>query len=297
MADYTALANAVASTLAVAQRRTNLFDNVDLPDLINYMAASRLSHEQDDIWANLSLYRDSDGDRLWRVLPFDLNLSWGQLYGGNTVQATNDSGVSHPFYGAASVQIGGACGGYNHLLDAVVQIPETRQMFLRRLRTLMETFLQPPGTPSGQLRIEAEVRALTNQFYAEAILDRQRWGWASGGGPGALPSEWLTNGVANLFSQFLAPRRVHLFVNHCITNSSRPLGLAVPNNAGIPVSQPPNVILRIVSVEANPSSRRQEQEYVCLSNPAPFAVDVSGWRLEGGVEFTFKPGTVVASNG
>ncbi|HXJ74913.1 MAG TPA: CotH kinase family protein, partial [Candidatus Dormibacteraeota bacterium] len=189
MADYTALASAVANTLPVAQRRTNLFDIIDIPDLINYLAVSRLSHEQDDIWANLSLYRDSDGDRMWRVLPFDLNLSWGQLYGVSNVQATNDSGVSHPFYGASTVQIGGACGGFNHLLDAVVQVPETRQMFLRRLRTVMETFLQPPGTPNAERVIEAEVRAVTNLLYPEAILDRQRWGWATGGGPGALPSE------------------------------------------------------------------------------------------------------------
>src|SRR6185503_1465765 len=103
------------------------------------------------------------------MLPFDLNLAWGQLYGDGTVQATNDNGVSHPFYGASTVQIGGACGGFNHLQDAIIQVPETRQMFLRRLRTLMDAFLQPPGTPSDQLIIEREVQAQTNLFYPEAI--------------------------------------------------------------------------------------------------------------------------------
>ncbi len=301
MADYTALAAAVANTLPLAQRRTNFFDIIDIPDLINYLAVSRLTHEQDDIWANLSLYRDSDGDRMWRVIPFDLNLSWGQLYGVSTIQATNDAGeaVSHPFYGASTVQVpgGGGCGGFNHLLDAVVQLPETRQMFLRRLRSVMDVFLQPPGTPGSQLFLEQKIAALTNLIYPEAILDRQAWGFASGGGgPGALPPAYLTNGVADLINQFINPRRVHLYANHCITNTARPIGLALANNAGIPLSQPPNLGVTIASVEVNPSSGNQLEEFICLTNPAPIALDLSNWKLDGAVHFTFKPGTVMPSN-
>ena len=36
----------------------------------------------------------------------------------------------------------GANGTYNYLIDLVLQVPATRAMYLRRLRTLMDTFLQ-----------------------------------------------------------------------------------------------------------------------------------------------------------
>src|SRR5439155_8298662 len=180
---------------------------------------------------------------------------------------------------------------------AIIQIPETRQMFLRRLRTVMDTFLQPPGTTAAQGLIEQKVSAMTNLFYPEAILDRQLWGYASGGGgPGALPPALLPTGVADLFSQFISPRRVHLYVNHSVNNTARPLGLAITNNAGIPLAQPLNAVVQVAGVEVTPSSGNQLEEYICLTNGTPFAVDMSGWNLGGAVDFTFQPGTVMPSN-
>ncbi|PYK58711.1 MAG: hypothetical protein DME21_15110, partial [Verrucomicrobia bacterium] len=41
----------------------------------------------------------------------------------------------------------------------------------------------------------------------------------------------------------------------------------------------------------------QAQEYIQLSNPNGFAVDISGWNVGGGVSFTFRPGTVVPAGG
>ena len=75
--DYLELANAISESLPVGQRRTNIFDLLDLPEVINYLVAARFVHENDDVWANMSLYHDNDGDNLWRIIPFDMNLSWG----------------------------------------------------------------------------------------------------------------------------------------------------------------------------------------------------------------------------
>src|SRR6185503_20736187 len=52
----------------------------------------------------------------------------------------------------------------------------------------------------------------------------------------------------------------------------------------------------VVGVEFNPASGNQNQEFICVSNPAPYALDISGWKIAGGLEFTFKPGTVLPSN-
>ncbi|HXJ76474.1 MAG TPA: lamin tail domain-containing protein, partial [Candidatus Dormibacteraeota bacterium] len=38
------------------------------------------------------------------------------------------------------------------------------------------------------------------------------------------------------------------------------------------------------------------EEFLSLTNESPFPVDVSGWKIRGGVEFTLKPGTVIPSN-
>lgn len=51
------------------------------------------------------------------------------------------------------------------------------------------------------------------------------------------------------------------------------------------------------AIEANPASGNQDEEYIQLRNPAPIAVDISGWRLTGGVEHRFASGTVLASGG
>jgi hypothetical protein len=67
--------------------------------------------------------------------------------------------------------------------------------------------------------------------------------------------------------------------------------------AGIPHAQEGNPTIRFddASFEANPASGNQDEEYIKLDNPNDVAVDVSGWRLTGGIEHTFKPGTVIPS--
>src|SRR5206468_1580891 len=100
----------------------------------------------------------------------------------------------------------------------------------------------------------------------------------------------------DLMSQFNDPRRQHLFATHSITNTAKPVGLTYHDNAGIPLSQPTNSLVLISAFEYNPSSGNQLQEFICLTNPNPYALDLSGWKLDGGVRFTFQPGTVVPAN-
>src|SRR5262245_43047392 len=75
--DYMALARALNEARSVDARRRALFDLMNVPAVINYMAVARLTQEDDDIWANLSLYHDCDGTAEWRPIPFDMNVSWG----------------------------------------------------------------------------------------------------------------------------------------------------------------------------------------------------------------------------
>jgi len=88
----------------------------------------------------MTLYRDSDNTKEWSIIPFDLNVSWGQLYCGdssstyNVVLATNDTTKSHPLYGGSQV-LSASSGSFNRIYDVIIATPETRQMLLRRERT------------------------------------------------------------------------------------------------------------------------------------------------------------------
>src|SRR6185503_5467962 len=177
--DYLQLANGINEGSSTTVRRNTVFDQLDLPEVINDLAGSRWCSENDDVWANMSMYRDTFGDQLWRKIPFDMNASWGQRYGGITpLDATLDSCKSHPLYGGSGTP---ACDGpaapnnFNRLYDVIIALPETRQMLLRRQRSIMDQMIQPPGTPSEALIIENYIKYMTNLISVEANMDRAKW--------------------------------------------------------------------------------------------------------------------------
>src|SRR5207244_2160958 len=51
--DYQQLANAISGSLPLTTRRTNVFEMLDLPNVISYMVAARFAQENDDVWANM----------------------------------------------------------------------------------------------------------------------------------------------------------------------------------------------------------------------------------------------------
>lgn len=283
-----------------ATRRNNVLDQIDVPAVVNYLAVARLAQEGDDIWANMTIHRDSDNTGEWRVIPFDNNLSWGQLYWADyptwnsVVHGDNDNNKSHPFYGNSQCQTTAyATGRYNRFYEAIMSVPETREMYRRRLRTIMDDYLQAPGTVNP--RLEAFLDAHVARIAPEAALDRAQWGWSPSSGPYGLGNDDLATGVSELKTLFLTPRRNHLFNTHTSTVN---VGIANGNSAGIPAAQPTNAVVTIAAYDANPAgSTTQDQEYMRLDNANAFAVDVSGWRLAGGVDFTLRGGTVIPAGG
>src|ERR1043166_6835521 len=308
-ADYTNLATRVAETVSNPARLTNALDLFDIPEVLDYLVVARWAHENDDVWANMSVYHDNDGDSLWRVFPFDMNLSWGAIFaeGDATlytgVQCTNDTHKSHPLYGGANILArSGPANAFNRVYDTFFQVPELRQMFLRRMRTLMDTWVKPIGTASNSTFIEQMVLANRDLIAEEANRDRAFWGWPAVGGQNNFAQGInITNGVNDMLEQFFRTRRIHFYGKHLVTNTLLPLynGVISPASntvAGIPLGQASNLVLRINQMKFNPSSGNQGHEYIQVTNPNPVAVDISGWQLDGGVDFTFKPGTVVLPN-
>jgi hypothetical protein len=283
----------------LTNRENNVFDQIDLPAVINYIAAARMMQEGDDVWANMVIHRDSDGTGEWQIIPFDLNLSWGQLYYGDYpathtgMLATDDTDKSHPLYGNASCYTLNYAGlRYNRFYDAIISVPRTRQMLLRRIRTLMDNYLQPPGTVNGIF--EQQLDTHIARISQEVALDKAQWGWPGVGGAYGLGNDDLATAISELKNGFIIPRRTHYFTTHTSTTN---VGIANANSAGIPATpQPATFPMTITAYDYNPTDAgKQNAEWIQITNPNAFAADISGWSLSGAVNFTFKSGTVVAA--
>ncbi|MCH2111435.1 MAG: CotH kinase family protein [Planctomycetes bacterium] len=260
-----------------------LFDNVDLPAVLNYIAATTIIQDNDHVHKNYYVWRDSDGDQEWRFLPWDKDLTLGRNYtfaGGvlnDTIHADDDP-FSHPLFGDAGHPKND--GYWNRLVDACHRSPVIREMYLRRLRTLMDELLQSPTTPTANLWFDSRVDELVAQCAPELALDEQKWGIPTYGS-----SRDVYAAVARMKSAHLAVRRHHLYNTHG------------PSGGGMIPGPAQTLHIGIGAVEHSPVSGNQEEEYVQLYNTNNQAVDISGWRLSGGVEFTFDGGSVIPAGG
>ena len=145
------------------------------PKRINYLAAQTITGNTDCCHKNYYLYRDTLGSGEWQILPWDIDLSFGRVWSGGP---TYWDDVLYP---STALFI----GNNNTLISAIYSTPELRQMYLRRVRTLMEQLLQPPGTPASQGKYEKRADELLAAIGPDAALDLAKWGtWCcSAGGP------------------------------------------------------------------------------------------------------------------
>lgn len=255
-----------------------VFDHVDVPGMVNFLATVVISQNIDASDKNHYLYRDTTGSGEWRILPWDLDLTFGPdalntdaiVY--NQQDAVTPHATSHPFLGARPYLLHG--GKYNRFLEAIVAVPRTRAMLLRRIRTLTDDFLAG-GYFTNRLN------QLVPLLNADVTADRARWG-----GNAHFPGGAYTLQQAN--------DRIRLeYLNRRIGY------LTLSNITGVgvmPGAQPTNATVFITGLEFNPTNGIQDQEYLCLTNANSFAVDLTGWRLRGEVDHDFKPGTVLPAN-
>ncbi|MBN1641184.1 MAG: CotH kinase family protein, partial [Anaerolineae bacterium] len=255
------------------ERTRFMFEQVNVPEVINYLAVATVLHDRDQGDNNYYMYRGAGASDRWMVLPWDKDMTFGRTYlpdaGGtfNDVIWADQDPESHPLQ---PYYVG------NRLFDALLADPVIREMYLRRLRTVMDLLLQPPGTPASARVFERRIDAWYDQMAADVALDAERW-----------PLEWgepqsFAQAVAAIVDGYLPARRVHLYQTHGASGS----GL-------VPEAQPRRVRVRFGEVELDPPSGNQDEEYLTLVNDNPYAVDVSGWKVVYDVEYTFQPGVVI----
>ncbi len=258
------------------QRAQYLFDNINIPAVINYMAASVIIHDNDLTHKNYFIYRDTNGSGEWMFMPWDKDLTFGVNSGIPNLTADRDwieeigdiRGPSHPFFGDYLHEK--IDYKWNRLIDAVTTNPVSREMYLRRLRTLMDEWLQPVDTPADQLHFEQQIDALSDLLWPQLGSDN-----------------FLAN-LEAIKTDYLAPRRVHLYQHHA-------MGSDWPGCANIPDAQPAQFALQFGTIEFNPSTGNQDDEYIELINPNAVALDLSNYQIAGGVEYRFPAGAVIPS--
>ena len=265
-----------------------LFDNLDLPAVVNFMAGVAITQNIDASNKNYFLHRDSDGSREWMFIPWDLDLAFGpNALNTDTIVATENNPAlpkctSHPYLGARPWLL--EATKFNRLQEEMAKNPRTRAMLNRRIRSLSDRFL---ATGWFATRLDQWKPLL----QADVDADHLRWGasshfnWTGGG------IYTLAQAMDRIQNEYLTPRLAYLTVTHAAPATlDFVTGLG---SAGIPATQTATPILEFGAHDANPAGGNQDQEFVELVNPGPDAVDLSDWTLTGGITFTFKGGTVL----
>lgn len=194
---------------------TYLFDNVDLPAQINLMAVNVILQNLDATDKNYYIYRDTEGNQEWKMLPWDLDLVLGPNALNTDNFSTSDdvrpAHTSHPYMGTLTFPFHGR---KNHLFDAIVNSPRTNEMFLRRVRSLMDQFLASEETPIEQRYFENRIDELVALIQPDSLLDKEKWGRQT-----HFPGRTYTIEEAGerIKMDYLIPRRVHLFETHNIS--------------------------------------------------------------------------------
>lgn len=252
-------------------------DRFDIPNLINYLAVNVIMHANDQASKNYYLYHDVSITDRWSLQAWDMDLIYGRNFGaggdvlGDLMWADDDLpdpgrpwvSPSHPLFGDRDHQKWDEF--WNRLIDAAHADPELRQMFYRRLRTLMDSLLAGPF-------LEQYFDAELAKMAPEAALDQNRWGYYG------LPLD-LDQAASQILDDYLPRRRTHLFTTHRVQGE-------IPEAQGAQ----PNVV--ITELHYNPSTA-PDHEFVELYNPsATEAVDVSGWRVNG-LDLVLPPGSVI----
>jgi hypothetical protein len=213
---------------------------------------------------NYYIYRDTGVTDEWQFVPWDQDLSFGR----NWTSSRNYFDDTMYYQNALYI-------GNNNTLPAALFANSTfKNMYLRRLRTLLDEQMQAPGTPAAELKNESKIRDLYDRISPDAALDYAKWStWGT--------RQNMAQALTILTNDYFPKRRNYLY---------NTLGNTIPK----PVS---NEAAGFGALEFNPASGTQAHEYLTVTNGTSSYLDVSGWKVEGAVQHTFAPGPVLPPNG
>jgi len=276
-----------------AARRAFLFDNLDVPKMINMMAANTVTGNVDLHAKNYYIYRDSGRTNLWTLLPWDLDLSQGRLW----------TSANNYFDDGMYINPGGTLSGTGqNLVSKLYALPEFSNMARRRIRTLHDKYWKAANltNPRDTTRwYSRRVNELATQFGAswtvgqtdtagrDAALDYAKYTAAAWRNHTGVTG----NTAASIYASYNMSQELQRLADTYIVQRWNIINSDgnVPAAYNVASLQP----LTFTTVEHSPASGDQDQEFIAITNPNSISLDLSGWQITGGVSFTFEPGTIV----
>ena len=255
---------------------------MDIAQIVNFLAVRAITGDVDCCHKNYYFYRDTGASNEWQMWPWDVDLSFGRVWNS-----------SETYWNENLIPNTGLFVGQNNSMPtAIFGTSEMRQMYLRRVRTLMDEFLMAPGTPEDELYFEPRIDTLAALIAPDAALDAAKWGsnaWGNGSTAACCPQS-LWEAVEELQYYYLPERRRQLF-NRLVSGAY-----------GLPNAQPARTGIKFGAIATDPVSGNLDEQYVQLQNLNSFAVDISGWTLSREQYpythlFAFRGGTVIPANG
>ena len=264
--DLQQLVNAVQGLSPVALSGW-ILDNVDVASLINYVAVNALIGNSDFGHKNMYWYIDTEGTGLWSPLPWDQDLSLGHNWIGST---------SPPYFDNRLFSTSTLTPGLNDLFRRVYSDTTFNEMFNRRLKTLSDEIYGAPGTNTADSYFATQATYLEALTAAEAIEDQNEWGIQSNFAA-AYPFN-SSQAVDQLLNDYVGVRRD--LINNRNGVPSAPSGI-------------PQLRFSLTDLVTTPFSGLQSEEFIRIDNPTNTSVDISQWKLTGGISHQFRAGTVI----
>ena len=267
-----------ANTLGGRQRITGyLFDHVDIPELINYMATRTAINDWDTTWHNYYLFQDAEngpnpeaqprrGTDEWRILPWDKDTVLDTTHPGYPRDA------NHPYFGSH-----GYAPVPNALYSAVIEDPTLRSMYLRRLRSVMDLLY---GTGDTEYWLLEQAGLLSSDTAKDAQLDSRRW---------ATAGAYKTDVPVASFDPKELPRQIQKRKQELFSGSPNGFAVLIPLHERIRQVYFGSVVSGLLPIESA----------VTVVNCGQDAADLSGWTLSrsGIPGYVFPAGVVIPAQG
>lgn len=250
-----------------SEKLTFAYDHVNIPDMVNFLAAKAIYNNTDFGHKNYYVYRDTGGTNEWTILPWDVDLSLGRLW----------TGAENYFRDAMEARNSVTLGTNNSLVSLLQANSDFSAMFYRRLRTLMDEYYGEGNTPPTSPWLMEQFEHWTAMIDPEGVvsdadLDYEKWGsWGN--------QNNMEAGLARVRDEFVPLRREYMY-----------------SQAKVPPRQKEGFKVQFAEAAFQPSSGNQEDEYLVLQNSSGAAVDLSDWTISGAIEYTLRPGTVIAGS-
>jgi hypothetical protein len=240
--------------------RNFLYDNVNIPAMVNFLADLTMTANMDCCHKNFYAYRDTNGTREWWYLPWDVDLTFGRNWIASQTYFDDTMHPQNPLF-----------TGSSKLTTALYALPGFKDMYVRRLRTLMDLILQPPTTPAVDLGLERRIDELAGTIGDDGRIDYEIW-------PKWGEDQTMEVAAGILKTEFLAPRRVYLYETKTADGT-------IP----APVEAP------VIEFGDGDVATAPGESWITLRNPTGFSVDLSGWQVVGDILMVIQPGTVLTA--